>query len=79
MNRYNFKVVEKKWQKFWDKNKTFKTKIDKNISGVILDHIYSVDWSAKLVNNWIMNIAFSSSESSYIDRFYDDYFSNNFY
>ena len=53
--------------------------IDKNISGVILDHIYSVDWSAKLVNNWIMNIAFSSSESSYIDRFYDDYFSNNFY
>ena len=30
MERYNFKVVEKKWQKFWDKNKTFKTKIDKN-------------------------------------------------
>ena len=30
MERYNFKVVENKWQKFWDKNKTFKTKIDKN-------------------------------------------------
>ena len=30
MERYNFKVVETKWQKFWDKNKTFKTKIDKN-------------------------------------------------
>ena len=30
MERYNFKIVEKKWQKFWDKNKTFKTKIDKN-------------------------------------------------
>ena len=30
MERYNFKVVEQKWQKFWDKNKTFKTKIDKN-------------------------------------------------
>ena len=30
MERYNFKVVEKKWQKFWDKNKTFKTQIDKN-------------------------------------------------
>jgi len=30
MERYNFKVVEQKWQKFWEKNKTFKTKIDKN-------------------------------------------------
>ena len=30
MERYNFKVIENKWQKFWDKNKTFKTKIDKN-------------------------------------------------
>jgi len=30
MERYNFKVVEDKWQKYWDKNKTFKTKIDKN-------------------------------------------------
>ncbi|WP_440908547.1 leucine--tRNA ligase [Candidatus Pelagibacter sp.] len=30
MNRYNFKVVEEKWQKFWDENKSFKTKTDKN-------------------------------------------------
>ena len=30
MERYNFKTVEKKWQKFWDKNKTFKKKINKN-------------------------------------------------
>ncbi len=30
MDRYNFKTVEKKWQEFWDKNKTFKSKIDKN-------------------------------------------------
>jgi Leucyl-tRNA synthetase len=29
MNRYNFKTIEKKWQNFWDKNKTYKTKIDK--------------------------------------------------
>ncbi len=27
--RYNFKVVEEKWQKYWEKNKTFHTKIDK--------------------------------------------------
>ena len=30
MERYNFKVVEKKWQKFWDDNKIFKIKLDKN-------------------------------------------------
>ena len=28
MDRYNFKTVEEKWQKFWDKNKTFKSKTD---------------------------------------------------
>jgi len=26
--RYNFRLVEEKWQKFWEINKTFKTKID---------------------------------------------------
>ena len=26
--RYNFKAVEKKWQNFWNKNKTFVSKID---------------------------------------------------
>ncbi len=30
MDRYNFKLVEEKWQKFWEKNKTFSTKIEKN-------------------------------------------------
>ena len=29
MERYNFKITEKKWQKYWAKNKTFSTKIDK--------------------------------------------------
>ena len=29
MERYNFKTVENKWQKFWDENKSFKTSIDK--------------------------------------------------
>ncbi len=28
MERYNFKLVEKKWQKFWEKNNYFSTKID---------------------------------------------------
>ena len=28
MERYNFKTIENKWQKFWDKNKSFETKID---------------------------------------------------
>ena len=30
MDRYNFKSVEDKWQKFWDKNKSFETVKDKN-------------------------------------------------
>ena len=30
MERYNFKKIENKWQKFWDQEKTFSTKTDKN-------------------------------------------------
>ncbi len=30
MERYNFKIVEQTWQKFWEDEKTFSTKIDKN-------------------------------------------------
>ena len=29
LNRYNFKKVEKNWQSFWEKNKTFKA--EKNL------------------------------------------------
>ena len=31
MDRYNFKKIEKKWQNFWTKNKSFKSKIDKKL------------------------------------------------
>ena len=27
--RYNFKLIENKWQKFWETKKSFETKIDK--------------------------------------------------
>ena len=30
MERYNFKIVEEKWQKYWEKEKTFSTKVDKD-------------------------------------------------
>ena len=30
MERYNFKSIEKKWQNYWEKEKTFSVKIDKN-------------------------------------------------
>ncbi len=30
MERYNFKIIEENWQKYWEKNKTFSTKLDKN-------------------------------------------------
>jgi len=29
VNRYNFKLIESKWQSIWKKNKTFSTKVDK--------------------------------------------------
>ena len=30
MERYNFKIVEEKWQNYWEQNKSFVTKLDKN-------------------------------------------------
>ena len=30
MDRYNFKIVEEKWQKLWEEEKVFSTKVDKN-------------------------------------------------
>ena len=30
MDRYNFKIIEDKWQKFWDKNNSFVSKVDNN-------------------------------------------------
>ncbi len=30
MDRYNFKIVEKKWQSYWEDNKCFKSKFDKS-------------------------------------------------
>jgi len=29
VERYNFKIVEDKWQRYWDKNKSFKSEINK--------------------------------------------------
>ena len=36
MNRYNFKAVEKKWQNFWEKNKTFQVKTDPKKKKILL-------------------------------------------
>tara|TARA_B100001758_G_scaffold247380_1_gene264964 strand:- start:840 stop:3374 length:2535 start_codon:yes stop_codon:yes gene_type:complete len=30
VERYNFKIVEKKWQEFWEKNEKFEVKLDKS-------------------------------------------------
>jgi len=30
VDRYNFKIIEKKWQTFWEKNKTFKSQLNKS-------------------------------------------------
>ena len=31
MERYNFKTIESKWQQYWEKEKSFSSKIDKNL------------------------------------------------
>jgi len=36
VERYNFKTVEEKWQNFWDKNKSFKTELDKKKKKILL-------------------------------------------
>ena len=36
MENYNFKVIEKKWQTFWEKNKSFKSKLDKSKKKILL-------------------------------------------
>ena len=36
MERYNFKKIEKKWQDYWIKNKSFKSKIDHNLKKILL-------------------------------------------
>ena len=30
MSRYNFKIIEQKWQDFWEKNNSFKSDLDNN-------------------------------------------------
>ncbi len=30
MERYNFKIIEEKWQKHWEEKKSFRSKVDKN-------------------------------------------------
>ena len=58
MERYNFKVIEKKWQNFWEKNKSFKIKINKNKKKILLFGNVSISiWKnsygpRKKLHNW---------------------------
>jgi leucyl-tRNA synthetase len=36
VERYNFKTVEGKWQKIWEKEKTFSAKLDKTKKNFIV-------------------------------------------
>ena len=36
MSRYNFKSIEAKWQKYWEKNKSFKVKTDPSKKKILL-------------------------------------------
>ena len=35
--RYNFKSIEKKWQEYWEKNKTYKTEINNKPKYYVMD------------------------------------------
>ena len=58
MNRYNFKTIENKWQKFWEQNKSFQTKTDKKKKKILLFRDVSLPiWkdpygSCKKLYNW---------------------------
>jgi leucyl-tRNA synthetase len=36
VERYNFKIIENKWQKHWDDKKVFRAKIDKSKKKILL-------------------------------------------
>ena len=36
MDRYNFKIIENKWQKLWEETKIFSTKVDKSKKKILL-------------------------------------------
>ena len=36
MERYNFKVIETKWQKFWEENNYFSSNVDKTKKKILL-------------------------------------------
>ena len=36
MERYNFKIIEEKWQKDWEEKKSFKTEINNSKKKILL-------------------------------------------
>ena len=44
MSRYNFQDIEKKWQKYWEDNKFFKTSIDKKKKEILLPRNVSLSF-----------------------------------
>ena len=56
MNRYNFKLVEKKWQDHWKKNKTYKSSLNKNKISIISE-LFSLDGSKKFFRKSEGNIS----------------------
>ena len=39
MERYNFKLVEEKWQKYWEEEKIFKTEINTSKKNKIQNYV----------------------------------------
>ena len=51
----------------------------KNLFDVRLKNIISSEFNLQFINNWMVNFGVSKSESSYLDRLYNDYFYDDRY
>ena len=62
MERYNFKVVEKKWQNHWEKNKSFKTLIEKSL--LFLSDKASLKLKSQLLTSSLIFVTWLSNKTS---------------
>jgi len=57
---------------------SFKSIYSKNYANVVLEDLFSIDWTAKLLNNWAIKFGYTESKEAYLDKLYDDYFINTY-
>ena len=75
MRKYNFKTIEKYWQEYWDKNKTFKT--EQEISKIFEMNLKDINSNTVVfscgsgVTACVLALAYSLINDKYLPRIYD--------